>query len=397
MMDKKTRGPVPGLILILLVFSLFFIFRLHAAESPAPKAPVQPAAEKKKPEAKTKAALPPAEQKKKELESEKAVIERAETTLKYGINKDRKNAITQLAGIKSGELKSARDRLLLEALKEERDPEVKIKIITVAGDLKIPGAGPEFVKALSNDSEEVRIAAVNGLKALKDRGSAGRLIEMLNGQDLSRDTTMTETLISALAGLGALEMRESAEQKISDPGTTRNNRQMLILFLGTVKATASQGFLVKVLKDTEEDPEVRAFAASALARMDARGAAPDLNAVIKEIESYPIKKKADHYTLYIHCVAALAMMGDQSAYPHLVDSLRSDNAPVRLKAIKLMKGLKDQRSIDILRYKRDHDPSPSVQRAAREALAEMGVDTDKNAVRTPTDAGGEPEDEEKGP
>ena len=145
MIDTKTPVSAPHLIVLLLFLPLFIIFRLYAAEAPAPKAPVQPAAvkplaEKKKPETKAKSPLTPAEQKKKELESEKAVIERAETTLKYGINKDRKNAVALLAGIKSGELKSARDRLLLEALKEERDPEVKVKIITVAGDLKIPGA-----------------------------------------------------------------------------------------------------------------------------------------------------------------------------------------------------------------------------------------------------------------
>jgi hypothetical protein len=63
---------------------------------------------------------------------------------------------------------------------------------------------------------------------------------------------------------------------------------------------------------------------------------------------------------------------------------------VRLQAVKLIKDLKDKRTIDILKYKVKHDPSPKVQKAAREALEAMDIKIDDGAV---THSGDEDESE----
>ncbi len=44
----------------------------------------------------------------------------------------------------------------------------------------------------------------------------------------------------------------------------------------------------------------------------------------------------------------------------------------------MMKELKDKRTIDILKYKMKYDPSPKVQKAAKEALKEMGEQVDES-------------------
>jgi HEAT repeat protein len=79
----------------------------------------------------------------------------------------------------------------------------------------------------------------------------------------------------------------------------------------------------------------------------------------------------------MYSVTSLVKLGDSSAYDKLEDSLRSDNTGVRIQAIKLLKELKDNRAIDILKYKAEFDPSTKVQSEAISALKELGVDYKK--------------------
>ena len=75
----------------------------------------------------------------------------------------------------------------------------------------------------------------------------------------------------------------------------------------------------------------------------------------------------------MHSVAALVEMGDTDSIPLLMNSLRSDNAGVRFKAVNLIKEFNDERTIDILKYKMKNDPSKKVRKAARKALEEKGL------------------------
>jgi HEAT repeat protein len=80
----------------------------------------------------------------------------------------------------------------------------------------------------------------------------------------------------------------------------------------------------------------------------------------------------------MYCTASLVKMGDSNSIPRLMEALRSDNPVVRLKAVELIKDLKDKRTVDILKYKMNYDPSPRVQKAAREALKAMGIEVDES-------------------
>ncbi len=315
-------------------------------------------------------------QKEKQAENERKRAEWIEKTIQYGINKDRREAINMILGIRDDGLKRRLGDRLADVIRKETDPEVKAKAITVAGDLKNNTAAPAMMEALGDDSEDVQIAAINSLKNLKYGPARSVLAEKLKARDLSKDSNMTESLINAMGEFEAGELAEFAKTAIKDTKTTRSIRGSLTMFMGKLGAAAPKDFLVELLKDEDEDKDVRGYAANALARLDAKERTKDIDAVIATIESYPFKKRKEYYTLYIYCVAALARLGDEKAYPRLVDALKSDNSMVRLRAVRLLRDMKDQRTIDILKYKRDYDPSPAVQKAAREALEEMGVKSD---------------------
>lgn len=337
-----------------------------------------------KPGKKTTDSVEDIEKKEKErrFENEKKKIEWMEQTLKYGINKDRREAIGLMLGVRDKRFSSRMEALLVAALKGERDPEVKVKAITVAGDLKFASALPQIQICLDDESEDVRIASVNGIKALKAVSSKDRLIEILKKQDMSRDSNFTEALLDALGEFKAAELREFAQNTAADTKTTPNLRLALVMFLGKAGAMESKDFLIRIMADDTEDKELRAYAVNSLARLGIREAVKDIESMLNQIESYPFKKRKDYYNLYMYGVAALVRLGDDRAFPRLMDTLKSDSSAARLKAIRLIKDLRDKRTIDILKYKRDYDPSPAVQKAARDALAEMGVDSGKPSEKT---------------
>ncbi|HSV97522.1 MAG TPA: HEAT repeat domain-containing protein [Spirochaetota bacterium] len=312
-------------------------------------------------------------QKERQAENERKRAEWIEKTILYGINKDRREAINMILGIRDEALKRRLGDGLADVIRNETDPEVRAKAITVAGDLKNNTTAPAMMEALDSDSEDVQIAAINSLKNLKYAPARSVLAEKLKARNLSKDSNLTESLINAMGEFEAGELAEFAKTAIKDTKTTRSIRGSLTLFMGKLGSAAPKDFLVELLKDEDEDRDVRGYAANALARLNAKDKTKDIDAVIATIESYPFQKRKEHYTLYIYCVAALAKLGDEKAYPRLVEALKSDNSMVRLRAVRLLRDMKDQRTIDILKYKRDYDPSRAVQKAAREALAEMGV------------------------
>ena len=166
-----------------------------------------------------------------------------------------------------------------------------------------------------------------------------------------------------------------------DNKTSKNLRLSSILFLGRSGAVGAKDFLLKTFTDPDEEMDLRAYSVNALSKLEIKEVLPSVNKVIDEINAYPYAKKKEYNSLYIYCVSALVRLGDQNAYPRLIESRKSDNPTTRVRAIKLLKDLGDKRSIDILKYKTQYDPSAAVQKEAKDALKAMG----ESVEETPAD------------
>ena len=307
-------------------------------------------------------------------ETEEKRAEWIEQTLDYGIQEERIVAISRIPLIKDAALKARLVKKLIGMMGKEDDAGVLLRAITVLGDMKEASAAPLMIEKLDHLSEEVRTGAVYGLKSLKAHTAKERLAGALRERDLSQISNLTEALIDTLGELEAKEAVPFAMEAIKDKKTHQSNRQNLALFLGKVRAGEAKELLLEIFRDDDEDVTLRAYAVNSLSRLGSRDVGAEITRVIELIDSYDTKKRARYNNLYLYSVAALARLGDPEAVPKLINALRSNNAQTRLRAIGLIKDFKEQRTIDILRYKMKYDQNARVRAEAKKALEEMGVD-----------------------
>ncbi|MCP4137747.1 MAG: HEAT repeat domain-containing protein [bacterium] len=318
-----------------------------------------------------------AEEIKKEKEERDKIekkVEWIETTLSFGIQKSRKDAINRMQLIKDESFKPRLVKLLTDIIENEIDVEVIIKAITIAGVLEAKETIPAITSKIDNESEDVQIAAVYGLKKLKADASKDKLVEKLKNQDMTKNSNLTLALLHTLGDFKAVELVKFASEKIDDTKTDKALRESLVLFLGQTESPEPKDFLIKLFKDDEENLTIRAYAVNSLAKLGIKEASPAINEVLKQIDTFPFKRRKKYFTLKIYSVSALVKLGNEQAYPRLLNSLKSNNASIRLRAVNLIKELKDKRTIDILKYKMKYDPNTKVRKAAEEALKEIEGD-----------------------
>ncbi len=159
--------------------------------------------------------------------------------------------------------------------------------------MKIQKAIDPVINQLESDDEDVAIASAYALNKLNGLKGKEKLIKRLKRQDLTRDSNLTGTLIETLGAFKAKELLKMAIESINNPKTTKLVRESFVLFLGKIESPKSKEILEKLYKDPEEDLIIRSYAVNSLSRLGATGSADVIKAVLKEIDSYPFKKKRD--------------------------------------------------------------------------------------------------------
>ncbi len=297
-------------------------------------------------------------------------------TIDNSIHKDRKTAMGQILTIKNQDLRKNLGDKLVETIKTEAELEVRIKAITIAGELKHREALAVLISMLNNESDDVKVASVYAIKRIGDPSAKPALINKLKEQKFENNTNLIEALIDTLGEFKAAELSAFASEAVKSTKTHQIIRELFVLFLGKIETREPKKTLLEILNDEDENEQIRAFAANSLANLKITEAIPDIEKLVHTIDSYPFNKKTKYNNLYIYCVSSLVKLGYDKAFPMFLNMLRSDNAVVRLKAVTLIKDTKDKRTIDILKYKMLYDPSLKVQSAAKETLNELGIDVD---------------------
>jgi HEAT repeat protein len=310
---------------------------------------------------------------KEPLETDETKVQWLEETLDYGIQEERIKAMDKMVRIKNERVRDKLTKKLIALMKDEIDPEVLVKALSVLGEMKEKSAIPLMTGKMDDTSEEVRVEAVYGLKRLDAVSSKKKLIEKLKEQNLNKNSSFTNALIDALAEFKAAELVPFIKDALAKGSTAHGIKESMVLFLGKIRAKEARDILLKLYTDEDEDINLRSYAVNSLGNSGIVEAGPVIKKVIKTIESYEFKKRRKYYTLYIYSITALAKLGDADAVPKLIQALRSNNPGTRLKVISLIKDFKDQRTIDILKYKMKNDQDPKVRAAAKKALEELGV------------------------
>ncbi len=315
----------------------------------------------------------PSKEQSKDQMNEKQKADKISQTLDYGIQKDRKIAINMIREINDEQLKKNLLQKLASLISNDADMEIRKNAVTALGDHNSTENSQAVINALDDDNDDVRIAACYSIGKMKLAGSKPKLIEILKKQDLTNPSNFTDAVIIALTDLNSPEIIDFAIESLKNIKTSKMVRERLTLFIGKCGSSAQKDFLVSLYKDDEEDMTIRSYAVKSIAKLKIKEAAPDIKEVIKDIDSYSFSKKKKYYDLYMQSVTALVELGDTDSIPLLMNSIRSDNAEVRYKAVNLIKEFNDERTIDILKYKMKNDPSGKVRKAARKALEEKGA------------------------
>ncbi len=367
-------------------------YALHAAEATAPgkttpaitdKSALKSDADKsgkKAPAGKSDAAAKKEKPKAEPVTDEKKA-EFINETLDYGTQEERAKAIDKIGQIKDPAARGSVVKKLIDLMKNEEDPELLVKAVTVLSELKESGSITLMTDKLDHRSEEVRVACVYGLKSLNGQSAKEKLIGKLKAQSLETTSTYTDALLQTLGEFKALEIVPFIKESLEKNTTNTSVKESMILFLGKTQARDARDVLLKLFRDEDENEMVRAYAVNSLAKLGMQDVAVDIKEVIGTIEALDAKKRKQYYDLHLYSIAALAKLGDRDAIPKLINSLRSNNAQVRLKAISLIKDFKEKRTIDILKYKMKYDQNPKVQAAAKNALIEMGVETTEEKAK----------------
>lgn len=311
------------------------------------------------------------------LKRDKSRKEKIIQTLDYGIQKERLEAITMIDAIKTKSIRQEIYQHLVKSLENELDTRILIKGISTLAEADYSSAKNMFIKHLEHRSDDVKIAAIYGIKSLKAVGASKKLGEMLKKQDFQKNSSLIEALLRTLGELKAKDMSSFAREKIKEATTATINREHLVLFLGKAGDNKSIDLLLKLFEDEAESVTIRSYSVNSLSSLKVRKAVPAIKKEIERIEAYPFKKKQKFHSLYMYCIAALVNFGDSEAYSRLMDSMRSNNVGIRRRAASLLSELGDKRSIDILKYKMKYDPDKKVQKISREALKKMGVNVDE--------------------
>jgi HEAT repeat protein len=297
-----------------------------------------------------------------------------EQTLDYGVQDDRARAIGAIQQIKDPGIRGKLVKKVIDMIKDEEDPDIIKKAITVLGEMKESSSIPVLTEKIDHPSEDVRIAAVYALKNMNALTAKDKMIQKLKEQKLENNSNFTDALIQTLGEMKAAELVPFVKESLENAKTHEGIKEDLVIFLGKIQLKDTKDVLLKIYNDDDADTTLRAYAVNSLSKLGIKEVTGDIKEEIKTIDSYNAKKRKNYYTLYLYSVAALARLGDQAAIPKLINALRSNNSQMRLKAITLIKEFKEKRTIDILNYKMKYDQNDKVRKEARKALKEMGVD-----------------------
>jgi len=311
--------------------------------------------------------------KKNEVMDDEKKAEKISKTLDYGTQKDRKTAIIMIENIKDEQIKNKLIQKLVFIIEHDSDIDVRKSAVTAIGDYKSETSTPALIKALDDTSEDIQIAACYALSRIKAESAKPKLVELFRKQDLKIDSNLTEAIITALYDIKAPDILDVAVTAGKDSTISKMVREKLIMYIGYTGSAAQKDFLLEIYKNEEEDTGLRSLAIKSVSTLKLKETTPEIKAMLKEIDSYSFNKRKKYYDLYMYSVAALVAMGDTDSIELLMNSLRSDNSSVRLKAVNLIKEFNDERTIDILKYKMENDQSGKVRKAARKALEDKGI------------------------
>jgi HEAT repeat protein len=336
------------------------------------------------PKSKTKDLTPEQIDKKKDVLSK---------VLRYGTSQERKQALFELISFPK-ENASELYVYLGEMIKTEKDLGMKIVILRTIAELGLVQYKDSVILLFEDPNEDVSKQAVTTAKKLKLADAVSPLVEKLKKEDFTKNSNAVTLYLNALSELpGGKDASPFLQTKFKEKYNHSDMRAQIALYFGAVADVEADSMLQDVAFDDLMPTTLRCYSINALGKIKSASAKPKLFELLDSLKKTAGKldaKKAQ--SLKIYTIGALVVLGDKDIFKELNEFARDDDAMVRLRAIEHMGNMKDPVAIELLEYKRDRDPSPKVQKAAKKAIDQIQGKEIKTTEEEP-----EPADKETQP
>lgn len=306
---------------------------------------------------------------KEQLDKKRDVLSKV---LKYGTSQERKQALFELLKFSKEHSKELHIQLA-EMLKVEKDLGMKVVMLRTVSELGLSENKATIISLFEDPNEDVSKQAVSTAKKLKLTEAVSPLIEKLKKEDFAKNSNATTLYINALSDLpGGKDASGFLETKFKEKFNHPDMRAQIALYFGAVGNTNADSMLQEAAFDESQPITLRCYAINSLGKLKSVSAKPKLFELLDSLKKTAGKldaKKAQ--SLKIYTIGALVVMGDKEIFQELNEFARDDDAMVRLRAIEHMGNMKDPAALELLEYKKDRDPSPKVQKAAKKAIDQI--------------------------
>jgi len=183
------------------------------------------------------------------------------------------------------------------------------------------------------------------------------------------DAANIETASLSIQSIGNSGLEEYGPKlmELTEKEEFRDELEPAVIFaLGKLKYEKAVTYLADIAEDEDQGNSLRWRACEALGRIGGDQAFKTIKNLLNANDSY----------LRAYAVGALSRFEKEDIYDILIDALRDDFWRVRIRALEALGELKDQKSLDVMRYKVYNDPDVrNVRLAAVRAIG--AVDTNK--------------------
>jgi HEAT repeat protein len=335
-----------------------------------------------------------------QLKKKKEVIEKV---LKYGSNKERKEAMRELSHFSTEGLEDL-VKIVSDTLANDTDNGIKVSCLRTLAELEVKTESKNIIEAVKNKSDDVKDAAIHAIQKLKVEEASEELGSFLKNQDFTKSSTLVSSTINTLAELeSGKNSSEFLENKFRDKTTSLDLRSSIALYFGKIKDNKAESALLDVATDDSEDVTLRSYSVNSLGKMHSPRAVSELRAMLAKINESKSKTEIKKYSgLKLYVISALILLGDKDILKDLIVYAKDDDPAVRLRAIKQLGEVPDPNVIELVEYKAQRDPNRKVQELAKKIIEEWkqkGV-TDskgqmKNATTSPDSSSPQPVIEKK--
>ena len=320
-----------------------------------------------------------------QLKKKKEIIEKV---LKFGSNKERKEAMRELSHLSSEGLDEL-VKIVSDTLANDTDIGIKVSCLRTLAELEVKTESKNIIEAVKSKSDDVKDAAIHTIQKLKIEEASEELGSFLKNQDFTKSSTLVSATINTLSELeSGKNSSEFLENKFRDKTTSLDLRSSIALYFGKIKDNKAESALLDVATDDSEDVTLRSYSVNSLGKMHSPRAVSELRTMLAKINESKSKtdiKKNSGLKLYV--ISALILLGDKDILKDLIVYAKDDDPAVRLRAIKQLGEVPDPNVIELVEYKAQRDPNRKVQELAKKIIEEWkqkGVTDSKGQMKNST-------------